>query len=68
MIIVRFEHIRAAGLCASGARAWFARHHFSWSEFLENGKSAEELEATGDELAFRVTAVARKEVEDGRGR
>lgn len=57
--IVTIVHIRQADLCMSGARAWFAKYNFSWSDFLENGKSADELEATGDALAFRVTAFAR---------
>lgn len=66
MTIVTISHIRQAKLCAGGARAWFEHHGFSWSDFLTNGKSADELDATGDALAFRVTAIAREE--DGRRR
>lgn len=65
MIVVRIQHVRAAQLCTSGARAWFKKYGFSWTDFLANGKPAEELEATNDELAFRVTAIARKEAENG---
>lgn len=65
-VIVTMKHIRAAKLCASGARNWFDVNGFSWNDFLINGKSADELEATGDALALRVTAAARKEAEDGR--
>lgn len=65
MTIVRIQHIRSAKLCASGARRWFESHGFSWADFLANGKSADELDATGDALALRVTAIARKEAGDG---
>lgn len=65
-VIVRMRHIRAADLCAGGARQWFAHHGFSWPDFLENGKSADELEATGDALALQVVAIARAEDADGR--
>jgi hypothetical protein len=54
------EHIRAAGLCARGARAWFARHGFDWSEFIAHGIAAERLEATGDHYARIVCTHARK--------
>ncbi len=64
-VIVRIAHIRAADLCMSGTRRWFETHGFSWNEFLEKGKSADELEATGDGLAFRVTAIARSEIQNG---
>jgi hypothetical protein len=64
-VIVQFKHIRAAKLCARGARAWFSKYGFSWDEFVAKGKSADELEATGDALAFRVTEIARREASRG---
>ena len=67
MTIVRIQHIRAAKLCTKGARRWFESHGLSWSDFLTNGKSADELDALGDALAFRVTAIAREEASNGRG-
>ncbi len=66
MIIVTMKHVREANLCSSGARYWFKQHNLSWHEFLTTGLSAEVLEATGDELAFRVTKIARQEAENGR--
>jgi len=57
--IVLVEDIRVARICFQGARPWFARHGFSWQGFLADGIEAEKLEATGDALAFRVTAQAR---------
>ena len=65
-VIVTMRHVRAADICSNGARRWFQEHGFSWTDFLENGKSADELEATGDAIALRVTAIARAEAADGR--
>lgn len=66
MIVCRIHHIRAANLCASGARAWFAKHNLSWSDFLENGLPVERVDALGDALGDRVAKVAREEAEHGR--
>lgn len=65
-VIVRISHIRKADLCSNGARRWFKSYGFSWTDFLANGKSAVELEETGDPLALKVVAIAREEFEDGR--
>jgi len=68
MTTVYIRHIRAANLCASGARDWFRHYGFDWSDFLTNGKPAEELDATGDAMALKVTAIAREEEADERRR
>ncbi len=57
---VTMAHIRAAGLCARGARAWFAQHGLDWSAFIAQGIDAERLEATGDHYARIVCEHARK--------
>lgn len=59
------RHVRAARLCAGGARAFFQRYGLDWGRFLREGIPAEQLEATGDALAARVVAMAREEA--GRG-
>lgn len=59
MTQVFVRDIRTARICFQGARPWFARHGFSWRDFLANGIEAERLETTGDALAYRVTAQAR---------
>ncbi len=51
--------LRAAKICFGGARPWFRRHGLDWQAFVAEGIDAERLEATGDALAFRVTAEAR---------
>lgn len=66
LVLVRVAHIREAQICMSGSREFFARHGLSWAEFLENGLPAEALEATGDGMALRVTAIAREESSNGR--
>lgn len=58
-------HVRAARLCARGARALARRYGLDWSAFLRHGIPASELEATGDALAQRVAALARKEAARG---
>lgn len=65
-MIAKVSHIRAAKICLKGARQWFNRHGIPWQDFLANGVPVETLEATGDPMAFRVTAIARKEAENGR--
>lgn len=57
--VVTMRHIRAAGLCSRGARAFFQRHGLDWSRFLREGIAAAELEATGDVMALRVVEIAR---------
>jgi hypothetical protein len=58
---VYMRHIRASKLCASGARDWWARQGFDWSDFLTNGIAVETLLETGDPDAMRVVEIARNE-------
>lgn len=62
---VNIGHIRASKFCMRGARAWFEHYGISWSDFLKDGIAAEQLEATGDALAYRVTSLAREERSNG---
>ena len=66
MIIVKINHLRAANLCASGGRAWFAKYNLSWQTFLDEGYPVETIEATQDAFGLQVAAIAREEAEDGR--
>ena len=65
-VTVKISHVRKADLCSGGARRWFKSYGFSWNDFLQNGKSADELEATGDPLALKVVAIAREDAANGR--
>lgn len=48
------------GYCASGARAWFAAHGLSWSDFVARGIPAATMAATGDPLALALVAHAQQ--------
>lgn len=58
---VHMRHVRAAKLCAGGARRWFAMRGLNWTEFLAEGIPAKELLKTKDPFAAKVVAIARKE-------
>jgi len=62
------RHLRAAGMCNREPRLWFAAHGFSWSDFVTNGISIEEVEATGDPLGMVVVEVALREEADAQRR
>jgi len=62
---VRMRHVRAARLCARGARAFFARHGLDWNGFLSAGIPATVLECTGDPNALKAAAAARQEARRG---
>jgi hypothetical protein len=55
------RHVRAARLCAGGARAWFKHYGLDHNDFLANGIPVSVLEATGDPLALRAVAAAKEE-------
>ncbi|HXG28026.1 MAG TPA: hypothetical protein VNJ47_04170 [Nevskiales bacterium] len=65
-VLVTIAHVRAAGLCAPGARTWFARQGLDFRAFLAQGLPASILLATGDAMAARVVGVARRAHEEPR--
>lgn len=58
---VFMRHLRAAKICSGGARMWFPRHGFNYSEFLSDGIAGESLLATGDPFAQKALEQARIE-------
>jgi hypothetical protein len=58
-MIVTMRDVRAAKMCSRGARDFLKRHGFDWADFLENGVTPEQLEATGDPMAIKVAEVSR---------
>lgn len=46
--------LRRLGLCASGARAFCARHGIDWRAARREGVALARLEATGDAMALAV--------------
>jgi len=65
-VVVRMKHLRAAGMCNREPRKFALMQGWSWTEFLEHGLPVELLESTGDPLALRVAAIARREAADER--
>lgn len=58
-VIVTLKDVRAAKMCAKGAREFFKRHNLDWSAFVKDGIDSEILEMTGDAMALKVVEVAR---------
>ncbi|MCL6619129.1 MAG: hypothetical protein K6T33_05000 [Thermomonas hydrothermalis] len=63
---VTIDHVRAAGMCVHGARAWFARQGLDFRAFLREGIAAETMLATGDAMALRVVEIARQRQQEPR--
>lgn len=63
---VRLRHLRMCEVCHPAARKWFARHGFSWIDFLNNGIEGQKFLDTGDPMAIKVLRAAEKEEADGR--
>jgi hypothetical protein len=61
MAVVKMIHVRKAGQCSAGARAFFYRHNLNWPEFLKSGIDSEILLKTNDALARKVVEVAERE-------
>jgi hypothetical protein len=58
-MIITMRDVRAAKMCAKGARDFFLRHNLDWSKFVKHGIDAEQIIATGDAMALKVVEVAR---------
>jgi hypothetical protein len=58
-VIVTLKDMRKLRYCSKGARAFFERQGLSWSDFLANGITEEELLKTGDAMAIKAVEVAR---------
>lgn len=58
------RHVRAAGLCAKGSRAWCQRNGVDWGAFLADGIEAQALLDTRDPIVLRVVEAARKEANE----
>lgn len=58
ILIVKMCDIRAAKMCTRGARTWFDKQGFDYSDFLKNGIDAAKFIATEDPMALQVVEVA----------
>jgi hypothetical protein len=61
---VYVHHVRAAKLCMSGARKWFAMRGLDWNRFLEEGLSADFLRELNDPISNRALAQAEAEAQE----
>lgn len=62
-LIVHVRHMRQSNLCMKGTREWFAARDWSWSDFITNGRPAQDFIETGDPLAMKPVEAARREAE-----
>lgn len=62
-LIVHVRHMRQSNLCMKGTREWFAARGWSWSDFITNGRPAQDFIETGDPLAMKPVEAARREAE-----
>jgi hypothetical protein len=60
VIKVTMADVHAARFCSSGARVWLAHQGIDVLDFIRNGVPVERFEETGDALALKVAAIARK--------
>lgn len=65
--LVRLADARALGYCASGCRAWCARHGLDWAALRGPGLPLAAVAAVGDAMAERVVAAARARAAAGAG-
>lgn len=61
MIRVYRRHLNQLKYCARGSRAFFERYSWDWAKFLREGKSAEEIRASGDAMAVKAADLAERE-------
>jgi len=64
-VIVTMADVRAARLCAGGARKFFDRYGLNYREFLRIGISEKALLETGDALALTAIEAAKRRVAKG---
>jgi len=53
-------------ICHDGAKRWWKRHGFDWSDFVYNGIAGQKLLDTKCGLARRVVLAAELEITSGR--
>jgi hypothetical protein len=59
-VIITMADVRAAKMCAKGARVFFRRHGLDWSTFIKEGLHEQQIAATGDAMALKVIEVAHE--------
>jgi hypothetical protein len=58
-VLIRPMHLRAAGYCMRGTKAFCQRHGIDWHRFIKEGVPENEVAATNDAMANKLIEVAR---------
>jgi len=59
-VIITMQDVRAARMCAGGARRFFAKHDMDWNDFLKNGISSTKLDSLDDHMVQQILKEARR--------
>jgi hypothetical protein len=65
MTRIYIRHIRALGLCRSGACRWAENHGINWSEFVSNGIDMGDLKHIDDPFLDNIRHIAEQESGNG---
>ena len=60
-VIITMRHVRKAGQCSRGARAFAQEHNLDWDDFLKNGISLEKMRAIDDAIGNKIADIAEAE-------
>ena len=60
--LITIYHVRKAGLCSRGARAFAVKNNMDWSLFLREGISPDKLREINDAMAKQVLRVYDEEL------
>lgn len=59
--MITMRHVRMAGQCSRGSRAFAAEHNLDWEDFLKNGISVEKMRSLGDAIGNKIADIAEAE-------
>lgn len=60
-VMITMRHVRMAGQCSRGSRAFAAEHNLDWEDFLKNGISVEKMRSLGDAIGNKIADIAEAE-------
>lgn len=63
-VTICMRHVRGAGMCSRGTRAFFERHGLDYGEFLQNGLPVEAFDGIDDAMLQQVVEVAMREAKE----
>ncbi len=60
-MIITIAHLRKAGYCARGTRAWFLKNNIDWREFMRYGGVESNNLPSSDLFVQRILSIARQD-------